>query len=184
MAASGESARASFAAFVEARAPRLLRTAWLLTGDAVAAEDLLQSALARTWPHWPALAAGGEAEAYVRRAMVNTQISWWRRRWRGEVPTAEPPERPSTSDAYAAVDDRAALGAALRTLPPRQRAVVVLRYYEDLSEAQVAATLGCSVGTVKSQNAKALARLRPLIGPDGEAPAASGTTTESKGTLR
>lgn len=168
-------AERSFEEFMAAAGPALLRTAWMLTGDASSAEDLLQTALAKTWPRWAGLAARGDPAAYVRKAMVNTQISWWRRRWRAEVPTASMPERASGADALGAVDDRSVLRAALAELPARQRAVVVLRYYEDLSEEQAAAVLGCAVGTVKSQAAKGLARLRTAIGsepsrPSGAAP--------------
>jgi RNA polymerase sigma-70 factor (sigma-E family) len=162
-----------FRDFVAGRSPALLRTAWMLTGDAQLAEDLLQTALARTWPHWSRIEAG-HPEAYVRRVMVRTYGSWWRRAWRGETPVAEPPE-PSTqaADAYRAVDDRAALAAALARLPRRQRQVVVLRYYDDLSERDVAAMLGCSAGTVKSQAAKGLAKLRAALTDDETAATAS-----------
>ena len=146
-----------FAEFVAARQRALLRSAWLLTGDWAAAEDLVQTALVRAWPHWGRLPDGNAAEAYVRRVMLNTYASWWRRRWRGETPTATPPDTPATgSDS----DLRATLVDAVRRLPARQRAVVVLRYLDDLSEAQAADVLGCSVGTVKSQASKALATLR------------------------
>jgi DNA-directed RNA polymerase specialized sigma24 family protein len=91
--------------------------------------------------------------------MVNTWSTWWRRRWRGEVPSGQLPES-AGPDGYSSVDSRQALRAALAKLPPRQRAVVVLRYHQDMSEAQVADLLGVTVGTVKSQAAKALAALR------------------------
>jgi RNA polymerase sigma-70 factor (sigma-E family) len=167
-----------FRDFVAGRSPALLRTAWMLTGDAQLAEDLLQTALARTWPHWSRI-EGGHPEAYVRRVMVRTYGSWWRRAWRGETPVAELPEptaRPA--DAYRAVDDRATLTAALARLPRRQRQVVVLRYYDDLSERDVAAMLGCSVGTVKSQAAKGLAKLRTALADDG-GPAPRGTAVDA-----
>ncbi|MFL6239688.1 MAG: SigE family RNA polymerase sigma factor [Actinomycetes bacterium] len=158
-----------FREFVAARSPALLRTAWMLTGDAQLAEDLLQTALARTWPHWSRL-RDGHPEMYVRKAMTNAQHASWRRRWRGEIPTGELPDTPA-GDSYAYADDRDALSRALRLLPLRQRHVVVLRYYDDLSEADVATLLGCSVGTVKSQAAKGLAKLRLALGeplPEGE----------------
>jgi RNA polymerase sigma-70 factor (sigma-E family) len=98
-------------------------------------------------------------EAYVRKIMLNTWSSWWRRRWRGEMPAAQLPEV-AGPDSFAGIDHRHALRSALARLPPRQRAVVVLRYHQDLSEAQVAELLGISVGTVKSQSARALASLR------------------------
>ncbi|MEN3362155.1 MAG: hypothetical protein V7637_6137 [Mycobacteriales bacterium] len=149
-----------FREFVQARSPALLRAAWLLTGNRDTAQDLVQTALARTWPRWHGLADRNNAEAYVRRVMVTTYATWWRRRWRDEVPTEQPPDAPAGSDQFAAADLRAEVAAALAMLPRRQRAVIVLRFYEDLSTAQTAYALGCTVGTVKSQTAKALARLR------------------------
>jgi RNA polymerase sigma-70 factor (sigma-E family) len=149
--------------FVVARSPALLRTAWMLTGDAQLAEDLLQSALARAWPHWSRV-QGDRSEAYVRRVMVRLHGAWWRRRWNGELPVAALPE-PAAADAYAAADERAVLLGALSTLPRGQRQAVVLRYYEDLAEREVAQLMGCSVGTVKSQAAKGLARLRAALQP-------------------
>jgi RNA polymerase sigma-70 factor (sigma-E family) len=148
---------AAFRAFVEARSPGLLRTAYLLTRDAGLAEDLLQTALMKTWFAWDRL--NDDPLLYARRVLVSTSVSWWRRRWNGEVPTEELPETPVRREGM----DRAAgqdLWIAIGHLPKRQRAVVVLRYYEDLSEAEAADLLGCSVGTVKSQCFKALATLR------------------------
>jgi RNA polymerase sigma-70 factor (sigma-E family) len=147
-----------FEGFVTARGPRLLRVAWLLTGDAHLAEDLLQTVLAKVWPKWARI-ADENPEAYVRKALVNTYSSWWQRRWRGEVPHGELPEA-AVTDAYAAVDLEHSLAAAVRRLPKRQRAVVVLRYFEDLSGEETAEILGCRPGTVKSQASKALASLR------------------------
>jgi RNA polymerase sigma-70 factor (sigma-E family) len=149
-----------FREFVAARSPALLRSAWLLTGDEELAQDLVQTALARIWPHWSRLAVPSRAEGYVRRVIVTTYANWWRRRWRAERPTANLPDRSLTSDDFAVADVRHDLAVALATLTPRQRAVVVLRYFEDLTEAQTADLLGCTVGTVKSQTHKALARLR------------------------
>jgi RNA polymerase sigma-70 factor (sigma-E family) len=153
---SRSTARADFEDFVVVRSGRLLRTAYLLTRDRGLAEDLLQTALAKAWLAWNRL--DSQPEPYVRRIIVNTYATWWRRRWRGETPTASPPE-PAAPDGLgpAAVHD---LWVALGRLPRRQRAVVVLRYFEDLTEADTAELLGCSVGTVKSQAAKALAKLR------------------------
>jgi RNA polymerase sigma-70 factor (sigma-E family) len=155
-----------FREFVATRSPGLLRTAWMLTGDGQLAEDLLQTALARTWPHWSRL-RDGQPDAYVRRVMARVQIGWRRRRWRGETPTANVPEA-SSADVYADVDERAVLVNALVGLPTRQRQVVVLRYYDDLPEQEVAVLLGCSTGTVKSQAAKGLAKLRAALGEDVE----------------
>jgi RNA polymerase sigma-70 factor (sigma-E family) len=117
----------------------------------------LQTALAKCWFAWGRI--DGPPEPYVRRALATTYATWWRRRWRGERPTGELPDRGDPA-ATAPVDDRDALWRALGALPRRQRAVVVLRYYEDLSEADTASALGISTGTVKSQAAKALAALR------------------------
>lgn len=150
-----------FGEFVAARSPALLRSAWLLTGDEALAEDLVQAALARVWPRWNRIhRSDHSAEAYVRRVMVTTYANWWRRRWRAEQPTAEVPEHATPTDSYAQADERAVVRQALAVLPPRQRAVIVLRYYEDLTETQTAGLLGCSVGTVKSQASKALSKLR------------------------
>ncbi|NGO80454.1 SigE family RNA polymerase sigma factor [Streptomyces sp. YC504] len=151
-----------FEAFVDARGPRLLRMAWLLTGDAHLAEDLLQTVLARVWPKWRKV-ADDHPEAYVRKALVHTHASWWRRRWRGEVPHGELPDRAAALDAYEGVELEQSLAAAVRALPVRQRAVVVLRYFEDLSVEETAATLGCATGTVKSQASKALRTLRAVL---------------------
>ena len=158
-----------FREFVAARSPALLRTAWMLTGDTHLAEDLLQTALARTWPHWSRL-RDGQPEAYVRRVMVRLTGSWRRRRWRGETPTAAVPETATSGDTFTPVDERAVLLAALGGLPARQRQVVVLRYYDDLSERQVADLLGCSIGAVKSQAARGLAKLRAALGADADEP--------------
>jgi RNA polymerase sigma-70 factor (sigma-E family) len=147
-----------FEEFVAGRGQSLQRFGYALTGDWGLAEDLLQTALARAYPRWSRIQRD-DPEAYVRKIMVNTWASWWRRRWRGEVPSAQLPEAVGPDEATG-VDNRQALRAALAQLPPRQRAVVVLRYHQDLPEAQVAALLGISVGTVKSQAAKALAALR------------------------
>lgn len=144
-----------FSGFVVARSPALLRTARLITGDAVLAQDLVQSALAKAWQRWSQIEA---PEAYVRTAMVRTYLTWRRRRWHGETPTWQLPE--SGTDQWDAVDTSTVVRAALGALPPRQRAVIVLRYLDDLTEAQTADALGCTVGTVKSQTSKALTRLR------------------------
>jgi len=170
-----------FETFVGARGPRLLRMAWLLTGDPHQAEDLLQTALAKVWPKWPRI-ADQHPEAYVRKTLVTTHASWWQRRWRGEVPHGELPDRtPAGGDPFAAVDLEQSLAAAVRSLPRRQRAVLVLRYLEDLSVEETAQIMGCGPGTVKSQSAKALRTLRTALGdrhPDvigpgaGDAPSA------------
>lgn len=147
----------SFASFVTARSPRLLRTAYLLTQDHALAEDLLQTALARAWLAWSKM--DGDPEPYVRRILSNLYATWWRRKWNREMPTEQVPERCERSTAVA-VDERADLWISLGRLPHRQRAVVVLRFFEDLSVQETADILGCSAGTVKSQTSKALAKLR------------------------
>ena len=142
--------------FVAARGHALLRTAYLLTGDPALAEDLLQTALTKAWFAWRRL--DDQPEPYVHKILVNTYATWWRRKWRGERPTGELPERTTvTSDGP---ETRHDLWVALGRLPRRQRAVVVLRFFDDLSEADTAELLGCAVGTVKSQTSKALAKLR------------------------
>jgi RNA polymerase sigma-70 factor (sigma-E family) len=148
------SASAGFEAYVSARSGRLLRTAYLLTHDHGLAEDLVQTALAKAWFAWSRI--DGDPEPYVRKVMVNTYSSWWRRRWNGEHPTGDLPE----TGAETRADDRTDLWRALQRLPRRQRAVVVLRYFEDLTEADTARVLDCTVGTVKSQTSKAFAKLR------------------------
>ena len=149
-----------FARFVEAREAALRRTAWLLTGDWGLAEDLVQTALARSWPRWERIRRRDDPEVYVRRVIVNTWITWSRRRWRGEKASQAVAEAPAAGDVAAEVAMRMALREALKTLTGRQRAVLVLRVYDDLPEAQVAQMLHCPVGTVKSAMSLALARLR------------------------
>lgn len=150
--------RDDFEAFVAARYAALLRTAYLLTGDHHDAEDLLQQSLVKAVGAWSRI--DGDPEPYVRTILVRQNVSRWRRRrWR-ELTTDRPPER-HTDDVGA--DERLALHRALGVLAPRQRAVIVLRYYEDLTEAQTADALGIAVGTVKSQTRDALRRLREEI---------------------
>ena len=149
-----------FAQFVEARRRALLRTAWLLTGDWALAEDLVQTALVRSWPRWERIWRRGDPEMYVRRVMVNTWAGWRRRRWRAEQPSGAVPDSPAAGDLAAEAALRVAVRGALGSLSDRQRAVLVLRVFDDLSEAQVAEVLGCAVGTVKSTLAHAVARLR------------------------
>lgn len=148
-----------FDEFVGARSRALVKAAWLLTGDWSSAEDLLQTALAKSYLSWGRIEDGRE-EAYVRRVLVTTYATWWRRAWRAEQPTERIVELADHHDEAARADLRETLLVALAGLSRRQRATVVLRYYCDLSEAETAQALGCSVGTVKSQAAKGLARLR------------------------
>jgi RNA polymerase sigma-70 factor (sigma-E family) len=147
-----------FAQYVAQRHDRLCRMAYLLTRDWPTAEDLVQTALARAWLAWRRI--HGNPDAYVYRIIVNTHSSWWRRRWRGEIPTEELPEQAGSRDTAHEFAERDALWRAIGGLSPRQRAVIVLHYYEELPLAQAADVLGCSLGAVKSQLNRALTRLR------------------------
>lgn len=154
---------ADFTAYLHARQPALLRTAYLLTGDRHEAEDLLQTALAKLYLSWDRVRDRGAVDGYARRILVNEHSSLWRRAWKKkERATEEVPEGTPFVDSY---DE--GLGAELwelvQTLPRRARAVVVLRYYEQLTEAETAEVLGVSVGTVKSQTSRALAALRSRV---------------------
>jgi RNA polymerase sigma-70 factor (sigma-E family) len=150
-----------FREFVDARYADLLRVAYHLTGSADEAEDLVQSALVKVMRRWRRV---DEPMAYLRRVMVNQHISVWRRYRAREVVTAILPDRPVRDVAYG-VTEREALHQAMRTLAPRTRAVIVLRYVVDLPEAEVAEALGCSVGSVKSRASRGLARLRVALAP-------------------
>lgn len=161
----GEGDSAEFTDFVRGRSTALLRTAVLLTGgDRGHAEDLLQGVLERMYVRWGRIQ--GPPEAYARRALVHASINRWRgRRRRPELPLLGPDPCVEAADDASRVDLRDALVRELLTLPPRQRAVLVLRYFDDLPEAEIAEALGCSVGTVKSQASRALARLRQGTDP-------------------
>ncbi|CAM5235439.1 SigE family RNA polymerase sigma factor OS=Streptomyces alboniger OX=132473 GN=CP975_17140 PE=3 SV=1 [Streptomyces alboniger] len=156
---------AEFQGFVTSRWSRLLRTAFLLTGERHAAEDLVQSALERTYVSWRKVITAGDPDAYVRRIMVNTHARKHRRKLKeflsphDSAPVLDTAER---GDRMAQADDRAALLRALALLPARQREAVVLRYWEDLSETRTAEAMGCSVGAVKSNAAKGIAKLRAI----------------------
>lgn len=159
----------SFVAFASNRLPALTQAAFLLTGDRHRAEDLVQTALAQSYAAWHRIERA-DPEAYVRRVMLNSYRSWCRRRpWR-ETPTEHVVEaadaRRSAADHASLQAERDAMWQALDTLSRQQRAVVVLRYYEDRSDSEIAALLGCSVGTVKRQSARALAKLRALSGTE------------------
>ena len=160
----------AFAEFVAARSAALHRTAYLMVGEHALAQDLLQEALTKTYVAWPRLREVANAEAYTRRVITTTAISWRRRRSWHEQPHDELPDRPRPG-ATGADDDLALrdwVWTALQQLPPRQRVAIVLRYYEDLTEAQTAAAMGCAVGTVKSQVAQAIKKLRRELGGDAE----------------
>jgi RNA polymerase sigma-70 factor (sigma-E family) len=154
----------SFPDFVTRQQHALLRLAFLLAGDRGHAEDLVQTALMKTYRHWDRIVRRGEPSAYVRRALVTTHTSWRRRAWHREQPAARLPDvaAPERADRLDASED---LRHALAGLPPRMRATVVLRYYEDLSQLQTAQIMGCSESTVNTQAARGLARLRAELAP-------------------
>ena len=158
---AGQDGDAAFRQFVLDQRRSLLRTAYLLTGDHGHAEDLVQLALLKTHRHWGRVNGRGDPTGYVRRVLVTTHSSWRRRLSSTEQVMETMPDRPA--DPAAERDDE--MVRALRTLPPRMRAVVVLRFYEDRSEAQTAELRGCSVGTVKTQSSRAMTRLRDLLAP-------------------
>lgn len=164
----------SLAAFVRARLPALLRHAAILTGEQSLAEDVVQEVLARAHTRWDRIERMERPEAYVKKMIVNEYLSW-RRRWSRVQPVESVPV-PDAPDHASRHADRDALRAELARLPRHQRVVLVLRYYEDLTEVQVAAVLGCSVGTVKSSSSRALAKLRTALGRDFDGNAASLST--------
>ena len=153
----------AFHEFVEARSASLLRTAYLMVGDYQLAQDLVQESLVKTYMAWRRLRDVGNAEAYARRVMVTTSISWRRRRSFGELSVEVLPEVVA-ADAADVVAAEADLWTQLQALPPRQRVAVVLRHWEDLSEAQTADLMGCSVGSVKRHVSHGLAKLRNRMG--------------------
>ncbi|MFJ8105615.1 SigE family RNA polymerase sigma factor [Streptomyces sp. NPDC096132] len=156
-----------YQAFVISRWPRLMRTAFLLTGEQHAAEDLVQTTLEQVYAAWRRVASADDPEAYVRRVMINAHARRYRRKLREFLAPRDDDEGlaheiADTGDRIAQADDRHALLKALAELPPRQREAVVLRYWEDLTETQTAEAMGCSVGAVKSNAAKGLAKLRAI----------------------
>jgi RNA polymerase sigma-70 factor (sigma-E family) len=155
----------AYSDFVTQRSAALFRTAYFVLGDYQLAQDLLQEALTKTYVAWPRIRDVSKAEAYARRVIITTAISWRRRRSFHELPKDALPEV-AVVDQYEELAAQDALWSQLRVLAPRQRAAVVLRYYDDLSEVQTAELMGCSVGTVKSQVSTALGRLRKQMGPD------------------
>jgi RNA polymerase sigma-70 factor (sigma-E family) len=152
--------QAGFEDFVSREQPALLRLAVLLAGDRGHAEDLVQTALLKTYRHWDRITARGEPTAYVRRVLVTTHTSW-RRRLSSTEQVME--SLPDSADPYSQREDDDDLRSALRALPPRMRTAVVLRYYADLSEQQAAEAMGCSPSTVNTQTARGLTRLRSLL---------------------
>jgi len=168
----------AFSEFVEARSHALLRTAYLMVGDHQMAQDLLQEALIKTLIAWPRLRDPAKVDAYVRRTVVTTAITWRRRRSFHERPVELLPEKSGT-DEVELLATHQALIAQLRRLPPRQRAAIVLRYYEDLTESQTAEVMGCSVGSVKSHVSIGLGRLRERMGPGFDVVPAGGEEVPS-----
>jgi RNA polymerase sigma-70 factor (sigma-E family) len=148
-----------FDGFVREASPRLLRAAWLLVGDWPAAEDLVQTAFEKTWPRWGRLHDDKQRLAYLHRVLTNAFLRGQRRKWMGEIATGDLPHLAAADETEALVL-RASVLAGIRRLPPRQRAVIALRYLADLTEAPTAAAMRCSTGTVKSYSARALAALR------------------------
>lgn len=159
---SGGATSTAFDAFVGQRYASLVRFGYVLTGSRSSAEDLVQTALFRTYRRWDRLDNQVDPFAYVRRTMVNAHISWTRLLSSREQLFAEPPDQPGADDDHDL--ERLRMWCHLATLPARMRAVLVLRFYEDLSEAEAARVLGCSVGTIKSQTFRGLARLRHELG--------------------
>jgi RNA polymerase sigma-70 factor (sigma-E family) len=157
---------AEFVAFVDRRAGRHLRAALLLTGDWHAAEDLVQTCLVKLYRVWPRLDSSTDLDAYLRRMLMNAQLSWWRVRWRREVPVATIPDRAGEADGQDRQARAAVVRQALQALPARQRAVLVLRFFEDLPVTEVAGLLGCSEGAVKTQTHRGIRKLRQLLGAE------------------
>ena len=147
-----------FDTYVVAAWPRLVRSAWLLTGDWHKAEDLTQTVLARAYGRWPRIRSG-VPDAYLRAMLATTFLTWWRRRWRAEIPSSSVPDSPGL-DAVGRAELQQIVRNALLSLPHQQRAVLMLRFHADLTEAATADALGISLGTVKSYTARALAALR------------------------
>lgn len=154
--------------FVAGQHAALSRAAFLLTGERDAAQDLVQETLIRVLVQWRRVARADVPEAYARRILLNTFLGGRRRAWHREQPQALLPDRPGEAGDYAAVDELDTLRRALLSLPPRQRAAVVLRHYEDRSEAQTAELLGCSVGNVKALTSRGLVALRLALGSPEE----------------
>jgi RNA polymerase sigma-70 factor (sigma-E family) len=173
-----EDDQAAFRDYVSARGTALLRMAFMLTGNQADAEDLLQAALAKTYLAWGKIQDRAALDSYVRRAMVNTQISWWRRRKFEEFPTDELPDQ-AVADHASESDQSEVIRRALDRLPERMRAAVMLRYFEDMTEPEIATTLGVSLGTVKSTVSRAMAKLRDDAELDAELGTEPGTSAEN-----
>lgn len=160
-----------FEKYAAARGPSLLRLAFVLTGDETDAQDVVQEALSRALPRWSRISAADDPDAYVRRMVVNAHVSWWRKFRRRESPVAEVVMAacaPASSDSVIAKDDGDAIWAACLRLPKDQRAAVVLRYYEELSHAEIAVLTGVAESTARSRVHRGLAALRSAIGERGD----------------
>lgn len=169
---------ARFTAFVEDHSATLFRTAYLMTGDYQRAEDILQTVLVRVYQRWGRVEVMGRPVGYARKVLVNETVSWWRRRSSREAPTALLND-PSWAGGIDQVAEHERVWRAVLSLPPRQRAVTVLKYYEDLSEAEIAATLEMARGTVKSHSHAAARRLAFLLGEPSTQPAGPGKEATS-----
>ena len=150
----------SFDEYVSGRAPALLRTAYLLTGDRYLAEDLVQEVLVKAHRHWARIIRLDHPDSYLRKAVLRQYLSWRRLRRSAETAVSEVPDRPAGDDHPDRLADRDALWVLLTALPRQQRAVLVLRYYEDLPDAEIATLIGCAPVTVRAHAARGLARLR------------------------
>lgn len=155
----------TFEEYVLARGPALVRLARLLVSDPHRAEDLVQDVLARAYPRWRHILRTDRPDIYVRRMMINLNNSWWRRRSSREVSLATPIDRPAAGDLGDEAVERDAMWTHVAVLPPRQREVLVLRYYEDLDDGSIAEILGCSAVTVRTHAMRALTTLRTRLGP-------------------
>jgi len=155
----------TFEEYAFARTQALIRLARLLCGDEHRAEDLVQDVLAKAYVRWGRIARMDQPDLYVRRMLVNANHAWWKRRSSRDISVAVVADRPGVVDAAAEVDERDALWGVVRALPPRQRTVIVLRYYEDLDDATIAAILDCSTGTVRTHAKRALDALRERRSP-------------------
>jgi RNA polymerase sigma-70 factor (sigma-E family) len=172
----------TFDEYVRVRGPALVRLARLIAGDPHRGEDLVQDVLTRAYPRWSRIVAGGRPDVYLRRMLINAHLSWRRKRSSGEAATGRVPvERADRADIGAEAAERDAVWRLIARLPPRQRATIVLRFYEDLDDAAIAEILGCSPVTVRTHTMRALTALRQHI---GTAPTATAVPAESEESLR
>jgi RNA polymerase sigma-70 factor (sigma-E family) len=170
----------TFEEYVLTRGPALVRLARLLTGDKHRADDLVQEVLAKAYPRWASISRTDQPDLYVRRMLVNTRNSWWRRLGRREVSVPAIFDAPASGDLGGENADRDAVRRLVFALPERQRAVLVLRYYEDLDDATIAEILGCSPVTVRTHALRGLTTLRERVGPAGWPTVAEQTTRSER----